>query len=170
MWAPNYFGCVAPFSDEFTVNPLLFYTHTLALVKYRCCSNVVAEPPWSFTLEKYSGADEVHVNLELKEDLGRPWRPPKMNAGDALNGEKGSSNSSQLSQELTQNISFFCALLYGSPETLVKQKFSPLVCFGFFFWSSQFMAYVNFPLQEKLRSSFSIVTSSHNSEKFPVMI
>lgn len=51
MWAPSYFGCVAPFSDEVTVNPLLFYTHRLLLVKHRCCSNLVAEPPWSFTLE-----------------------------------------------------------------------------------------------------------------------
>lgn len=81
---------------------------------------------------KYSGADEVQVDLELNEDLGRPWRPPKMNAGDPLNGGKGSSNSSQLSQELTQEVSVLCALL-GSPGTFLKQPCSPLVCFGSFF-------------------------------------
>lgn len=53
-----------------------------------------------------------------------------MNAGDALNGGKGSSNSSQLSQELTQDVSDLCALL-GSPGTLLKQKCSPLVFYGF---------------------------------------
>lgn len=50
MWAPGYFGCVVPFSDQVTENPLLFYTHRLVLVKHRCCSNVVAEPSWPSTL------------------------------------------------------------------------------------------------------------------------
>lgn len=93
----------------------------------QCCSRTTL----TIHTWKYSGVDEVQVNLELKEDNGRPRRPPKMNAGDlwAVGKAVATAHSSHGNWPKTSQV--LCALL-GSPGILLKQKCSPLVCFGFF--------------------------------------
>lgn len=171
MLAPSYFGFVAPFSDEVTENPLLFYTHRLVLVEFRCCSNVVAEPPWPFTLENILELMKFRSIWSWKKTMAGQGDHPRWMLVISEQGERQQQQLTALmgTDPRCLKSSVLSLDLQGSFSSRNVHPWFVLV----FFFSLQFTAYMKLPLQVKSRSTRSsplTVTSTHNSEKFPVLI
>lgn len=113
-----------------------FSTHTewfwLIYILQQCCSGT----PLTSLVLKYSEADEVQVCLDPKEDLGRPQRPPQMNAGEDLcGGTKGSRSRGivswqhpALTGDVTQDLPIFVLSLdlqwsFSSTNVLLQLYF-----------------------------------------------